>query len=405
MHRLFTMILPAILIAIEIMTFIVIRKMFYDKSWIKYFLFTLVNLSLSILIWAVLFQLLLFRGFYDDSRHVSLMLTLNGLLSAVVLPRLIIIASYYAGFLLKNLHAKRILTVSGMGIALLITALFTNGILFGKFNFKTEYITIHINNLHKDLEDFKIVHISDIHLPSFYHNAGRLSEVMQEINEHHPDIIINTGDFVTYGWREFIGYDTILSIAKSRYGNFAVLGNHDFGTYHPYFTQADRKNNVMILNNMVTSSGYRVLNDESILLNIGNATIGLTGVITMGSFPDIIHGNLNKAIAGIDSTNLNILITHDPNHWIEEVKNSTDIELTLSGHTHGMQMGIYTRNFRWSPAKYFYPCWNGLCKEGDQYLIVNRGLGVLGIPGRIGMPPEITVITLRAEKEDEKDIS
>ncbi|MDY0099651.1 MAG: metallophosphoesterase [Bacteroidales bacterium] len=391
------MILLIILIAVEIMTFIVIRKMLYDRSWIRYYLLTLANISLSILLWVVWFQLSLFRGPYDDSRHVSLMLALNGLLSAVVVPRIIIIITFYAGSAMKNLRSSRILKTAGMGVALFISTLIATGTLIGRYNFHTEHISLHICDLHKELDGLRIVHISDLHLPSFYHNSDRLVEVMNEINELDPDILINTGDFVNYGWREFIGYDTILGIAKSRYGNYAVLGNHDFGTYHPYYTQAERRNNVLIMNNMVNSSGYRVLNDESVILNIGSARLGIAGVITMGSFPDIIHGNLIKAISGIDSTDLNILLTHDPNHWIKEVKNKADIQLTLSGHTHGMQIGVYTRKFRWSPARYFYPFWGGLYNEGDQYLVVNRGLGILGIPCRIWMPPEITVIELKTE--------
>jgi predicted MPP superfamily phosphohydrolase len=120
------------------------------------------------------------------------------------------------------------------------------------------------------------------------------------------------------------------------------------------------------------------------------------GVMTKGSFPEIIHSDLNKAYSGTDSADLKILLAHDPNQWEKDVTGKTDIDITLSGHTHGMQIGILTKRVKWSPARYFYPQWNGLYKTGEQYLIVNRGLGVLAIPFRIGMPPEITVITLIA---------
>jgi predicted MPP superfamily phosphohydrolase len=169
------------------------------------------------------------------------------------------------------------------------------------------------------------------------------------------------------------------------------------GTYDPDFTEADRDNNILIMNNLIKASGYQVLNDEFKTLKIGKARIALIGVVTGGRHPHVTHGNLNKAITGIDSVDLKILLSHDPNHWEEEVVGKTDIELTLSGHTHGMQMGIITKRFRWSPAKYFYPHWNGLYISGNQYHYVNRGLGVLAIPFRIWMPPEITVITLKKE--------
>ena len=136
------------------------------------------------------------------------------------------------------------------------------GTLHGKFNFKTEQVTIKIKGLNKDLDGLKIVQISDLHLAGFYHHKKLLQKVMDEVNSYEPDLILNTGDFVSFGWREFDKNDTILSKAKSRYGNFAVMGNHDFGTYHPFFTEADRDNNVLIMNQLIKSSGYKVLNDD-----------------------------------------------------------------------------------------------------------------------------------------------
>jgi predicted MPP superfamily phosphohydrolase len=140
-----------------------------------------------------------------------------------------------------------------------------------------------------------------------------------------------------------------------------------------------------------------VLNDEYKKVNTGNSVIALIGVTTNGRHPNIIHGDVQKAMSGLDAADLKILLTHDPNHWEESITGKTDIEITLSGHTHGMQMGIMTKKFRWSPSKYFYPHWNGLYREGAQVQYVNRGLGLLAIPFRIWMPPEITIITLKRQ--------
>jgi predicted MPP superfamily phosphohydrolase len=151
------------------------------------------------------------------------------------------------------------------------------------------------------------------------------------------------------------------------------------------------------MNNKIRASGYTLLNNEFTKISIGTATIGMIGITTMGRHPNIIHGNVADAIKGLDSVDLKILLSHDPNQWDESVKNKTDINITFSGHTHGMQMGIITKNFRWSPAKHYYPHWNGMYSENGQIQYVNRGLGVLAIPFRIWMPPEITVITLKSE--------
>ena len=140
-----------------------------------------------------------------------------------------------------------------------------------------------------------------------------------------------------------------------------------------------------------------MLNDTNSVVKIKGARIGLAGITTKGRHPYIIHGNLKKALSGLDTVDLKILLSHDPNQWEDEVVSKTDIDITLSGHTHGMQMGINTKSFKWSPAKYFYPHWSGLFRQGNQFQYVNLGLGTLAIPFRIWMPPEITVITLKRE--------
>lgn len=327
------------------------------------------------------------------------MMNFTGMLIAVVFPRAVLILFHFSGKLIRIKRGGHIkwLTNAGVIIMLLIFSIVALSTLFGRFNFKTEEVTVKIKDLNKDLNGLRIVQLSDLHLSTFYHHRNVLKKVMTEVNSLKPDLILNTGDFVSFGWREFDGDDTILSKAKSRYGNFAVRGNHDAGGYHPDFTEADKANNVLIMNNLIKSSGYRLLNDEFTIINVGDAKIGLIGVTTAGRHPNIIHGDLGKAINGLDSVDFKILLTHDPNHWVKAVTGKTDINLTLSGHTHGMQMGILTKKIRWSPAKYFYPHWNGLFSDGKQFQYVNRGLGVLAFPFRIWMPPEITIITLKSE--------
>lgn len=387
------------LIIIEIFTIIVLKEHFFNRSKAKYILAVIIHIILSIWVWIIFIETISYNSFYDNPKHVWLMMNMAAVIIAIVIPRFFLIALHYTGKLIniKNRTHIRGLTNAGFIIMTFIVAIISISTLYGRFNFKQEEVTIKIKGLNKDLDGLKIVQISDLHLNSFYHHKKLLQKVIEEVNQIKPDLLVNTGDFVSFGWREFERYDTILLKAKSKYGNYAILGNHDIGTYDPFFTEADKDNNILIINNMIRASGYKVLNDEFKTVSIGNARIVLIGVVTGGRHPHMTHGNLKKAITGIDSSDLKILLSHDPNHWDEEVKGKTNIDLTLSGHTHGMQMGIITKKIRWSPAKYFYPHWNGLYASGNQYQYVNRGLGVLAIPFRIWMPPEITIITLKKE--------
>jgi len=388
-----------ILIITEILTQVVIRQHFYDKSWMKYYFIVTLNAVLSIWLWVLWFEVSSYKGIFDEPDHIWVITNLIGMIVAVVFPRILLIVFHFAGRLARRKERGHIraLTNSGLLISIIVFLVIASGTVRGRFNFKTENIIINIKGLEPDLEGLKIVQISDLHLTTFYHHQNLLEEVMKQINDLNPDLLINTGDFINIGWRESGRFDTILSKARGKYGNFAVMGNHDFGTYHPFYSEAEMENNVLRMNNFIRSSGYELLNDEFTIINIGESKIAMIGVMTRGSFPGIVHGDLKKATTGIYGADLKILLAHDPNQWDKDVTGKTDITVTLSGHTHGMQVGILTKSFRWSPASRFYPRWNGLYKEGEQYLVVNRGLGSLGIPFRIGMPPEITVITLYAE--------
>jgi uncharacterized protein len=365
----------------------------------KFFAILMVHSVLSLWLWLLFFKTRYPESFYDTPQHIWMQMQLMGMIAAVVLPRAIFIIFHFTGrmFRIRNSSYSKNMSGAGLIIGLTMFSVIAVGIFHGRFNFRTESVTMQIKGLNKDLEGLRIVQISDLHLAGFYHHSERLKNVMDKINDLKPDIIINTGDFVTYGWREFGLNDTILSKAKAKYGSYSIMGNHDFGGYNPDFTRAEKDNNVLIMNNKIRACGYTLLNNEFTKLKIGSATIGIIGITTMGRHPHIIHGNMADAMNGLDSVDLKILLSHDPNQWEESVKSKTDIGITFSGHTHGMQMGIITKKFRWSPSKHFYPHWNGMYTGNGQIHYVNRGLGVLSVPFRIWMPPEITVITLKSE--------
>ncbi len=393
------MLIVLFLIITEILTVISLKDNLRGKSAWIIFAALVIHFILSLLVWVLLYRFLTYKSFFDNPDHIALMMNLTGAICAVVIPRVILILIHFTGKLIRIRKGGHIrwMTNAGTIIAILFFSVLVFSDFYTRFNFRTENVEIKIKGLNKDLDGLKIVQLSDMHLSAFYRHGRSLVKVVETVNALKPDLILNTGDFVTYGWREYASNDTILCRQKSLYGNYAVLGNHDFGTYDPDFTEADRKDNVLIINNLAKSSGYTVLNDTNIIVKIKDAKIGLIGIITMGRYPNILHGNLKKALSGLDTVDLKILLSHDPNQWEEDVVSRSDIDITLSGHTHAMQIGIYTKKFRWSPAKYIYPHWNGLYLENKQYQYVNRGLGLLAIPFRIWMPPEITLITLRKE--------
>jgi predicted MPP superfamily phosphohydrolase len=391
------MVIIIVLILLEVLTILVLKEHFYRSSRPAFYISLLIHVLLSI--WYIIISTGFYKGYFDTPRNVWMHLNLTGMLCAVGLPRFLLCLLHYTGRLLRIRKGGYLkwLTRTVLGISAFIFSVMTLGTFFGKFNYKTEQVTIHIKGLDKRLDSLRIVQISDLHLGGYYKHRGKIVKVIDEVNSLNPDLIINTGDFISYGCREFDYYDTILSKARSRFGNFAILGNHDMGTYYPGSTEDYRKFIASKVDELATASGYNVLRDENVFLNINNVKVALIGVETSGKHRHIIHGDLNKASEGTDTADFKILLTHDPNQWRKDVVGKTNINLTLSGHTHGMQIGIITKKYRWSPAKYFYPEWNGLYSEGGQYLYVNRGLGVMGVPFRIWMPPEITLIILRAE--------
>lgn len=388
-----------ILLTLEILTYLVLREHYQNRSKPKFYISLTINFILSVFLWYFFIKSRTYKGFYDNPENISFHMNLAAIVCAVVFPRFLLSFLHFTGRLIRIRKGTYIkgFTVTGLFLSILIFLTISCGTFIGRFNFRTEEITLKIKNLKPGLDGLKIVQISDMHLPGFYNHYDKLQKAIGIVNALKPDIIINTGDFISFGWREFDSCDTILARAKSRYGNYAILGNHDIGTYMPGSKLADRADIMMKVSDKIKASGYQLLHDSNIITEINGVKVAFIGVITGGRHSRIIHGDLRKAMEGTDSTDFKIFLCHDPNQWETDVAGKTDIDLTFSGHTHGMQIGLITKWFRWSPAEYFYPHWNGLYSEGIQYQYVNRGLGTLTIPFRICMPPEVTVVNLAAE--------
>jgi hypothetical protein len=190
-------------------------------------------------------------------------------------------------------------------------------------------------------------------------------------------------------------FTEILKELKAPLGKYAILGNHDYGFYYKWDSEAAKEANLERVKSQIRASGFDLLLNEHRTISLNGDSIEIIGVENWGKPPFPQRGDLSKAMEGVNPEHIKILLSHDPSHWDLQVRQKEDIDLTLAGHTHGMQFGIEIGNFRWSPSKWTYRQWAGLYSENGQYLYVNRGLGYTGFPGRVGIRPEITLLTLQ----------
>ena len=239
----------------------------------------------------------------------------------------------------------------------------------------------------------KVVQFSDAHLGSFNGNKKEVTRGLEMINALEPDVILFTGDIVNNFAEETKGWQESFSNLRAKYGKFSILGNHDYGDYSEWESIEAKQKNLEGVMKFHEDAGFRLLLDENIELVKNQERIRIIGVQNWGKgFAQ--YGNLKKAIQHTQEEEFQILLSHDPTHWDEEVIPNSKIDLTLSGHTHGMQFGVNLGKFKYSPAQHRYKRWSGLYKKGKQFLYVNKGFGFIAFPGRVGMPPEITFLEL-----------
>lgn len=286
-------------------------------------------------------------------------------------------------FLLKMGVAATALPIVATGV----------GILSGVHDYRIRRRSLIIPNLPKAFDGIRIAQLSDIHSGSFYNKKAVMGGV-ELLNAEKPDVVFFTGDLVNNKAEEVVDYIPILDKVKADMGVYSVLGNHDYGDYVEWGSAQAKQNNVNDLKAAHKELGWNLLLDEHTALKVDGEELGIIGVENWGNtFAQ--YGNLNKAIQNAEYE-AKILLSHDPSHWDAQVrKMAPDIDLTLSGHTHGMQFGVEIGDFRWSPVKYKYKQWADLYTEGNQHLYVNRGFGFIGFPGRIGILPEITILELK----------
>ena len=394
-------VLLAVFFIIEIYVYQAIRNI-TTNNYIRigYWVFTLLAYGI------ILYWILTFNKASRDHQQIQLMVSA---MMIFVLPKLLSVIFLLIGdftrfieFGFKYFTAKenyfperrKFISTTALAAAGIFSALAIDGIIFGKYRHTVRKVKLRFKNLPESFKGYKIVQISDVHSGSFF-NPQKLQKAIDLINEQDADVVLFTGDMVNNYADEFKPFIPLFKSIKAKDGKFSILGNHDYGDYGAWNSREEKAQNIPNLKNYQAEAGFKLLRNENIALEKNGEKIYLLGVENWGIKPFPQYGDLDKALKGVPQDAIKVLMSHDPTHFDEVVKkHKTNVHLTLSGHTHGMQFGLDLKNIKWSPVKFKYKKWADLYESEGKYLYVNRGFGVIAYPGRVGINPEITVIEL-----------
>ena len=292
--------------------------------------------------------------------------------------------------ILKLITGNMLFFQIGWTLSFLLFVAILVGILWGRWNWKVHKVQLDFPHFPEDLNSVKILQISDVHVGSFFNNYKKVEKAIEKINALNADYVFFTGDLVNNSAAEMKGWESVFSKIQAKKGKYSILGNHDYGDYVKWESEDQKHQNLRDLIAIHEEIGFQPLLNESVELA---PNFWLLGVENWGKAPFRQSGELGKTLSNVPAEAFKLLLSHDPSHFDLQVLD-TDIDLTLSGHTHGMQFGIERFGIKFSPVSLRYKKWAGLYQVGKQYLYVNRGFGYLGFPGRVGIYPEITEITL-----------
>ncbi len=294
---------------------------------------------------------------------------------------------------------RKFVSTLALGIAAIPFFSLLYGMYWGKYNFKKITHILEFDDLPDEFDRYRITHISDIHCGSF-DSKKQVKGAISMINDAKSDAVMFTGDLVNNRSDEMYKWMDVFGAIKAKDGVFSIFGNHDYGDYFEWPSEGEKKRNLEDLKVVHKNLGWDLLLNEHRFIEKNGFKIAIVGVENWGSGAFIKKGDIDIAGKGLKKTDFKILLSHDPSYWADRLRSDEkNYQLTLSGHTHGMQFGVEIPGwFRWSPIQYRYPHWAGIYKEFGRYLNVNRGLGYLGYPGRVGIWPEITIIELRKTK-------
>ena len=396
-------IIIVILFFVEVYTFQAFKAV--SKSKIVRYSFLLVSIA------AYVYFLITMLTYSRSNGQTPQFQMAMGLLLTVSIPKLVIIMLLFGEdiyrWVLKLISAisnsetkplvgrRKFVSQLAIGLATIPFAAFIYGIIQGKYNYKVIKYQLAFDDLPEAFDGYTITQISDIHSGSFT-NKEKIQYGVDLINQQKSDIMLFTGDIVNNKADEMDDWLAVFDKLEAKEGKYSILGNHDYGDYMDWKNPQDKINNFQKVKDIHKKIGFDLLLDEHRYLEKDGQKIALLGVENWGKGFNQA-GDLKRASVNIKKEDFKILMSHDPSHWEEKVKQDDfNYQLTLSGHTHGLQMGIEIPGwFKWSPSQFVYKQWAGLYEEFGRYINVNRGFGYHAFPGRVGIWPEITVIELK----------
>lgn len=400
----FTLIILSVLaVVLEIYTFQAFKTI--SKNKLLRYGFLLVSILVYLNFFATLFS-------YDRRNGQTPQFQMSmGLVLTLLIPKLVIVLLLFGEdiyrFLVKTISylstsetkeipgRRKFISQLALGLAAIPFVSFIYGIIQGKYNYKVLKYQLTFDDLPEAFDGYTITQISDIHSGSFT-NKEKIQYGVDLINEQNSDLLLFTGDIVNNVAEEMNDWIDVFSKLNAKEGKYSILGNHDYGDYMKWDRPEDKIKNFEEIKNIHQKIGFDLLLNEHRYLEKNGQKIALLGVENWGKGFNQ-NGDLQKASNGVSKKDFKILMSHDPSHWEYKVKNDDfNYHLTLSGHTHGLQMGIEIPGFfKWSPSQYVYKQWAGLYEEFGRFINVNRGFGYHAFPGRVGIWPEITVIELK----------
>lgn len=364
-----------------------------------------IHLILSAVIYVILIVAICLPMRHGNESGLMTKMWLLFIVISILFPKIFFVSADLLASIPKIFHRQRLswLSIAGGILSMLLFIGMWWGALVNRFRTDIREVEVHVANLPSEFEGYRIAQISDLHVGTYGSDTRYLKEVVKTVNSLEPDLIVFTGDIVNRRTDELVPFADVLSQLYAHDGVYSILGNHDYGDYYNWPSEKAKVLNKQHLIDLQHGMGWRLLLNEHEFIRHGNDSIAIIGVENVGDPPFTVYGDLSRSYPDLSDTNIKILLTHNPVHWQMEIADNDDanVALTLSGHTHAMQMEILGL----SPAAFRYDNWGGIYNDTfDMHkLYVNIGIGTVGLPMRMGATPEITLLTLTRKKSNARN--